>query len=64
LWTDVVVVPFEQQDELKLVKANAHYVMVHISTDNNNNNTSSTYTHIVVVVAVVVVVDLCGSCIV
>jgi len=58
----VVVVPCEQQDEFKLVKANAHYVMVHISTD-NNNNTSSTYTHIVVV-AVVVVVDLCGSCIV
>ena len=59
----MVVVPCEQQDEFKLVKANAHYVMVHISTD-NNNNTSSTYTHIVVVVAVVVVVDLCGSCIV
>ena len=58
----MVVVPCEQQDEFKLVKANAHYVMVHISTD-NNNNTSSTYTHIVVV-AVVVVVDLCGSCIV
>ena len=57
----MVVVPCEQQDEFKLVKANAHYVMVHISTD--NNNTSSTYTHIVVV-AVVVVVDLCGSCIV
>jgi len=42
----VVVVLCEQQDEFKLVKANAHYVMVHISTGSGKAHHRPTPTYV------------------